>query len=46
MEMRKKGRLVKLRTLRRMTKSKRDEKIRTRIHKKLTKEVEEQISNE
>ena len=46
MEMRKKGRLVKLRIRTQMTKRERDETSRSRIHKKLTQEVAEQISNE
>ena len=46
MEMRKKGRLVKLRIRTKMTKLERDQKIRERLNKRITEEVAEQISNQ
>ena len=46
MEMRKKGRLVKLRSRSRMSKKERDEKTRERLLKKISLEIADQISNQ
>ena len=46
MEMRKKSRLVKLRSRSRMSKKKRDKKTRERLLKKISVEIADQISNQ